>query len=421
MEEKKKQLGELEESLVNEIDSYVKLVNEHKSKNEKNISRIDLIRNHFKDLLADKVLTNDFITLERPFYFNKYNLITKGTAEATVEKPSSKLKDQYIIYKVPNNLDNWINEFNSYCTEKNVHEGILPYIDVVIDNEGAERNVIDYFIFKLRTERTSSNVVGRITTETYITVNYIPSEDLELFLNQYEEDLAEELLATFSSLEEAIVKDRTEEGLTARVVYKKYNDFEVLRNLSLDQYLNNTGRLFSNILNTAFNNILEAKNNFEVISKELNEKKEQDNITLSDVEKWENIMVEDELKIVNSFFQPDLSSKDSKTFDKVSEILDELPDNPLANFRDSTLEYLEEVNESEEEVPKKEVQDTLLNMLFETGVSIKEHPLYNKQEVLNLLKENGLNPVLLDYLELCLDSDSIEEYDEGINKLSDNE
>lgn len=35
MEEKKKQLGELEESLVNEIDFYVKLVNEHKSKNEK--------------------------------------------------------------------------------------------------------------------------------------------------------------------------------------------------------------------------------------------------------------------------------------------------------------------------------------------------------------------------------------------------
>lgn len=329
------------------------------------------------------------------------------------------MKDQYIIYKVPNNLDKWINEFNSFCTEKNVHEGILPYIDVVIDNEGAKRNVIDYFIFKLRTERTFSNIVGRITTETYITVNYIPSEDLELFLNQYEEDLAEELLTTFSSLEEAIVKDRTEEGLTAMEVYKKYNDFEVLRKLSLDQDLNNTGRLFSNIFNTVFNNLLDAENNLDVISEELNEKKEQDNITLADVEKWENITIEDTLNIVNSLLKPELSSKDSKTYEKMLEILEENPDNPITNMVDSTLEYLEEVNSSEEDVPKEEVQDKLLNMVFETGFSVKELPSYNKQEVINLLKENGTNSGLLEYLKLYLDSDSKEDYVESINKLFD--
>lgn len=340
---KKRQLGELEESLVNEIDFYVKLVNEHKSKNEKNISRVDLIRNHFKDLLADKVLTNDFITLERPFYFNKHELITKGIAEATVEKPSSNLKNQYIIYKVPNNLDKWINKFNSYCTEKNVHEGILPYIDVVED-KGAEKNVINYFIFKLKTKRTS-NIVGRITTETYITVNYIPSEDLELFLNQYEEDLAEELLATFSSLEKVIVKDRTEEGLTAMEVYKKYNDFEVLRELSLDQKLNKIGRSFSNILNIVFNSIREGENNIDVFSEEFNEKMEPDKLTLA-------------IKIVKIILQRDLSSKDSKIFDKMLAILEENPDN-LSILIDSNLEYLEEVNGSEEGVPKKEVQDTL--------------------------------------------------------------
>ena len=206
------------------------------------------------------------------------------------------MKNQYIIYKVPNNLDKWINKFNSYCTEKNVHEGILPYIEVVED-KGAEKNVINYFIFKLKTKRTS-NIVGRITTETYITVNYIPSEDLELFLNQYE-DLAEELLATFSSLEEVIVKDRTEEGLTAMEVYKKYNDFEVLRELSLDQKLNKIGRSFSNILNIVFNSIREGENNIDVFSEEFNEKMEPDKLTLA-------------IKIVKIIFQSDLSSKDSK-------------------------------------------------------------------------------------------------------------
>ena len=40
------------------------------------------------------------------------------------------------------------------------------------------------------------------------------------------------------------------------------------------------------------------------------------------------------------------------------EILEENPDN-LSILIDSNLEYLEEVNESEEGVPKKEVQDTL--------------------------------------------------------------
>lgn len=129
MGKKKIQLGELEANLVNAVDSYVDLVNANKTKGTRNISRTGLIRSFFKELLSDKVLVKDFIELEHHYYFNKKELLENGTVKAVPEEPFSD--NYFTVKKVPNNLDSFNAEFNSYCygTNSNIHKGIYIYHD----------------------------------------------------------------------------------------------------------------------------------------------------------------------------------------------------------------------------------------------------------------------------------------------------
>ena len=121
---KKKQLGELEETLVNDIEDYVKEVNKHRPKGSK-ISKIELIRNYFTELLADKLLTNDYITLSSSYYYNLEDLRSNSEIIASTEFISEP-EHQVKIEKIPNNLDSWSREENTYCYNNNPeeHKGI---------------------------------------------------------------------------------------------------------------------------------------------------------------------------------------------------------------------------------------------------------------------------------------------------------
>lgn len=91
---KKKQLGELEETLVNDVEAYVEEVNKHRPKGHK-ISKIELIRNYFTDLLADKVLTNDYIDLGTSYYYNLEDLRSNSEIMASTEfisEPEKQVK-----------------------------------------------------------------------------------------------------------------------------------------------------------------------------------------------------------------------------------------------------------------------------------------------------------------------------------------
>lgn len=154
-------IGKIEKGLVDKTKQYKELTG---------IGTVELIENLLTDFFKDSLLTNDFITLEEPFYFNHVELLKKGVIEASVELPIHDLESCYIVKKVPNNLDNWNNENKSYSSGRNssIHKGI--YIDYnlicgvadsyeatnVYENVKAiseEFFVITYcYLFKLNTE-----------------------------------------------------------------------------------------------------------------------------------------------------------------------------------------------------------------------------------------------------------------------------
>ena len=216
MEEKKIQLGELEASLVNDVDSYVKLVNEHKPKGNKNISRTGLIRSYFKELLADKVLTKDFIELEHHYYFNKKELLENGTVKAVPEEPSSAFENYYTIKKVPNNLDSFNEDAKtySYGTKANVHKGIFIYhVHLVKFSIAYAKAVPLLFYYDAEAEE--------------ITVSLIKSEELE-YLIKSEEDV--ETIISLVQSEEDFQKNFkfiNEEGVEELNISVAFSDKEL--------------------------------------------------------------------------------------------------------------------------------------------------------------------------------------------------
>lgn len=130
MEEKKIQLGELEASLVDKLDAYSDLTKVNP--NITSETRIGIIRNLIKDFLEGKVLTKDFIELDKEnyYYFNKKELLEKGTVKAVHEEPSSLEFGNYLtVKKIVNNLDSFDAEIKSYCygNNSNRHKGLFIY------------------------------------------------------------------------------------------------------------------------------------------------------------------------------------------------------------------------------------------------------------------------------------------------------
>lgn len=118
---------------------------------------IDLIERE----LENKQLDNTFIELDKPFYFNKNNLYENYTAIATTKKPKANTEEYIKITKVPNNLDLFDTEFNSYCydNDKNKHLGIdlysIPTKEALNnpDKEITDEDIkINYIAFEYDTE-----------------------------------------------------------------------------------------------------------------------------------------------------------------------------------------------------------------------------------------------------------------------------
>ena len=129
MEEKKIQLGELEASLVNKLDAYSDLTKTNP--NVTSETRIGIVRRLIKEFLEGKVLTKDFIELDKEnyYYFNKKELIENGTVKAVPEDNFSDFENYYTVKKIPNNLDSFNAEAKSYSygNDSNRHKGLFIY------------------------------------------------------------------------------------------------------------------------------------------------------------------------------------------------------------------------------------------------------------------------------------------------------
>lgn len=133
--------GRFEAELVNKVSLYCTI---------SGINRIDFITNLIERELEGKLLTNDFIELEKPLYFYRngtlVNLLDLRKFKEEIlyiispDKPD-KLKKYfytYVIKKVPNNLDVFNKEYGKYCYNNKpyLHKGIYLYKDIIIkDNK----------------------------------------------------------------------------------------------------------------------------------------------------------------------------------------------------------------------------------------------------------------------------------------------
>lgn len=237
--EPKKQLGELEESLVNEVEAYVKEVNKHRPKGSK-ISKIELIRNYFTELLADKVLTNDYITLSSSYYYNLEDLRSNSEVIASTEV-FSEPEHQVKIEQMPNNLDSWSIEKDTYCYNGNPKEHKGINITVLYYPSKEDLLEVNYIVYKL--------------TESELKVGLVKPEFLAILLDKPEE---QELLKELKSIE-AEIKEDIEKGLPKNQITVKYNsrsNFKMLfHETGVNSIAKHLGRLYINWLK------LEAKYN----------------------------------------------------------------------------------------------------------------------------------------------------------------
>lgn len=181
-------------SLMEKVEDYLKLVNSVKSRDDPVLTKAkffnDLVSNYFEDT----ILSNEYIVLEKPLYFNYNNLLQKGRVKCSLTKPTN-LDDVCIVKRVPNNIDK-INKFDSkltYCHEKQfTHEGILFSVEnFSLDSDSL---IMYYLVFDLNLTNSK---------EPELTIRILKPNNLTDFLDiEEDKDLINELISTKSKCED---------------------------------------------------------------------------------------------------------------------------------------------------------------------------------------------------------------------------
>ena len=107
---------ELNADIYNKLIDYLILTGRATGRNQ-------LINDLIIQELEGKVLENNLIDLyQNPFYFDKKELLENKTVKATKKPILKGNQDEiFVVRRVPNNLDDFNNEFKTYCSENNKH------------------------------------------------------------------------------------------------------------------------------------------------------------------------------------------------------------------------------------------------------------------------------------------------------------
>lgn len=138
--------------MVNKLSTYCELIG---------MDRTKLVSNLIVEALEGRILTNDFIDLDKPYYFDFKKLIHEGTVEATTKKPIIEAERIYILKKVPNNLDKPNKKYGTYSfsdDNPSYHKGlyfftIISLLENVEDISLDSMEFLDfYFLFEYEQE-----------------------------------------------------------------------------------------------------------------------------------------------------------------------------------------------------------------------------------------------------------------------------
>ena len=136
-EEKNKQFSiKFKPSLMAKVEDYIEAVNDNKKPSEKKLNKASFFNDVVANYFEDKVLTNDVMALDKPFYFNWLELKEKGVITASTELLNHALETSYVVHAVPNNLDSWNSKEGTYSSGSNssVHKGSYTFFLIIHDS-----------------------------------------------------------------------------------------------------------------------------------------------------------------------------------------------------------------------------------------------------------------------------------------------
>lgn len=223
-----------EPELVNRLSDYSKLIG---------IDRTKIVSSLIAEALEGRILTNDYIALDRPYYFDFKKLIHEGTAEATAEKPVIEPERIFILKKVPNNLDRINKKYGTYSYSEdkpNFHKGIYYHCLGHLNNMEEVNNIeeivegsiyvldnadfIDlYFLFEY--EQESNKIIIHSIEEENLTYEVDPLIYPEVLqdIKQQEEDFIKGLFLPNGNINLFQFLNFTE----VMISYKLYKDTEL--------------------------------------------------------------------------------------------------------------------------------------------------------------------------------------------------
>lgn len=169
----------LKPSLMEQVEDYISLVNETKTDKENKFKKVDFFNNILSDFFKGKILTNDYVTLKEPLYFNAKELLEEGSVNCSSVKPTTDLDNVQIIKRVPNNLDA-INDKLFYSYEDyNSHKGIdfsVFYSDFKTVNDIKT----SYLVFDLEYNTLKEDLVPNLT------ISCLKTNELSVYLDIHE-------------------------------------------------------------------------------------------------------------------------------------------------------------------------------------------------------------------------------------------
>lgn len=207
-------IGKIEKGLVDKSKQYKKITG---------VKTVELVETLLTDFFNGKILTNDYITLEEPLYFNSKELFEEGSVKCSLDKPTTDLDNVQIIKRVPNNLDS-INDNLFYSYEDyNTHKGIdfSVFCSDYITEEDIKTSYLvfdlKYYNFKELVPDLTISCLKTNELSVYLDIN--ESKDIIKFLygvkNKYLRDIerTKELKAKHSDVTKTKFENLPEEVL----------------------------------------------------------------------------------------------------------------------------------------------------------------------------------------------------------------
>lgn len=228
----------------NKIKEYVEMTSNY-STNKAFI--IDLVEKH----LEGKVLNNKGITLKEPYYFNIFELFLKNKAKCISKEEVTNIETYNIISKIPNNLDKFSIEYDSYNYNniKNNHLGIdlilAPDLKEYVDTDSLTMENLDTdLLSSIASEYISEEAINdkNKLKFKYIVYNLTPENELIIKLinigsMKYHIDLEEypEILEELEEKKKLIESDL--KSLSTDLIVMKYCMFPLGKSIYMDSVL----------------------------------------------------------------------------------------------------------------------------------------------------------------------------------------